>query len=119
MYVLVILNQHVMSAQSSFLSNTFGSVLVKVKRYLDKLMQTQIESIADCKVSKKSKCGILPYVCNLEEFARNAEVLLKSERRIELEKWYVPLVDSIIENIPRHSAEHHKTPPQVVKMGIL
>lgn len=107
-----------MSAQSSFLSNTFGSVLVKVKRYLDKFMQAQIESIADCKVSKKSsKCGILPYVYNLEEFARNAEVLLKSDRRIELEKWYVPLVDNIIENIPRHSADHHKTPPQVVKMG--
>lgn len=107
-----------MSAQSSFLSNTFASVLVKVKRYLDKFMQAQIDSIAECKVSKKSKCGILPYVYNLEEFARNAEVLLKSERRIDLEKWYVPLIDTMIEGIPRHSADHHKTPSQVVKMGL-
>lgn len=106
-----------MSAQSSFLSNIFASVLIKVKRYLDKFMQAQIDSIADCKVSKKSKCGILPYVYNLEEFARNAEVLLKSERRIDLEKWYVPLIDTMIDSIPRHSADHHKTPLQVVKMG--
>lgn len=119
MYVLVRLNQHVMSAQSSFLSNTFASVLIKVKRSLDKFMQMQIDSICECRITRKSKCGILPYVYNLEEFARNAEVLLRSDRRNDLEKWYTRLVDKMIECISLHSADHHKTPPQVVKMGKL
>lgn len=78
----------------------------------------QIDSIHDCKVSKKSKCGILPYVYNLEEFARNAEVLLKSDRRNDLEKCYTRLVDNMIDSISKHSVDHQKTPAQVVKMGL-
>jgi hypothetical protein len=116
MYVLVCLNQHVMSAQSSFLSNTFASELIEVKRSLDQFMQMQIDSVKECKLSRKSKCGILPYVSNIEEFAINADCLLKSDRRADLEKWYTRLVDTILEYITIHSNDHHKTPPQVIKM---
>lgn len=116
MYVLVCLNQHVMSAKSTFLSNTFASILIYVKRSLDRFMQTQIDSIVDCRISRRSKSGILPYVFNLEEFSRYADVLLKSERRADLEKWYTRLIDTIIEYIAVHSNEHAKTPSQVVKM---
>ncbi|XP_044259494.1 exocyst complex component 1 isoform X2 [Tribolium madens] len=116
MYVLVCLNQHVMSAQSSFLSNTFASELIEVKRSLDQFMQMQIDSVKECRVARKSKCGILPYVSNIEEFAINADCLLKSDRRADLEKWYTRLVDTILEYIAIHSNEHHKTPPQVIKM---
>uniref|UniRef100_A0A6P7G551 Exocyst complex component 1 n=1 Tax=Diabrotica virgifera virgifera TaxID=50390 RepID=A0A6P7G551_DIAVI len=115
MYVLVRLNQHVMSAQSSFLSNTFGSLLIEVKRSLDQFMQQQIESIRECRMSKKSKCGILPYVLNLEIFAKNANCLLKSDRAADLEKWYTRLVDTMLEYIAVHAIDH-KTPPQVIKM---
>lgn len=117
MYVLVRLNQHVMSAQSSFLSNTFASVLIQVKRSLDRFMQMQIDSIKDYKMTRHSKCGILSYVMNLEEFAINADVLLRSDRRADLEKWYTRLVDTMLEYISIHANEHHKTPPQVIKMG--
>nr|XP_022906729.1 exocyst complex component 1 [Onthophagus taurus] len=116
MYVLVCLNQHVMSAKSTYLSNTFASVLIQVKRSLDKFMQLQIESIKECKIPRKAKSGILPYVLNLEEFSRNAEVLLKSDRRADLEKWYTRLIDTIIECISLHSVENSKGPPQVIKM---
>lgn len=116
MYVLVRLNQHVMSAQSSFLSNIFGSELIEVKRSLDQFMQMQIDSIRECRLARKSKCGILPYVSNLEEFAINAEGLLKSDRRADLEKWYIRLVDTMIEYISTHSIDQ-KTPQQVIKMG--
>lgn len=116
-YVLVRLNQHVMSAQSSFLSNTFASVLIHLKRSLDRFMQIQVDSIKECKLPKRSKCGILPYVTNLEEFARYADVLLKSDRRADLEKWYTRLTDTMMENILIHSGDHHKTPSQVIKMG--
>jgi hypothetical protein len=106
-----------MSAQSSFLSNTFASELIEVKRSLDQFMQMQIDSVKECKLSRKSKCGILPYVSNIEEFAINADCLLKSDRRADLEKWYTRLVDTILEYITIHSNDHHKTPPQVIKMG--
>ncbi|KAK5650695.1 hypothetical protein RI129_001724 [Pyrocoelia pectoralis] len=116
MYVLVRFNQHVMSAQSSFLSNTLASVLVHIKRSLDRFMQTQVESIKECRLPRRSKCGILPYILNLEEFARYGDVLLKSDRRADLEKWYTRLIDTILEYIAIHSVDHHKTPTQVIKM---
>lgn len=119
MYVLVSLNQHVMSAHSTFLSNTFASELIEVKRSLDQFMKMQIDSVRECKISRKYKCGILPYVSNIEEFAINADCLLKSDRRADLEKWYIRLVDTILEYISFHSNDHQKTPPQVIKMGIL
>ncbi|CAH1965658.1 unnamed protein product [Acanthoscelides obtectus] len=118
MYVLVRLNQHVMSAQSSFLSNTFASQLIEVKRSVDQFMQQQIDSIKECRMAKKHKCGILPYVSNLEVFAVNADCLLKSDRKADLEKWYIRLLDTMLEYISVHAADH-KTPPQVVKMGEL
>uniref|UniRef100_A0A1Y1MFS9 Exocyst complex component Sec3 PIP2-binding N-terminal domain-containing protein n=1 Tax=Photinus pyralis TaxID=7054 RepID=A0A1Y1MFS9_PHOPY len=116
MYVLVRFNQHVMSAQSSFLSNTLASVLVNIKRSLDRFMQTQVDSIKECRLPRRSKCGIMPYVFNLEEFARYGDVLLKSDRRADLEKWYTRLIDTILECIALHSIDHGKTPTQVIKM---
>ena len=68
MYVLVRLSQHVMSAQDtgSFLSMSFASALVQVKRNFDRFMQAQLKSIEETKVNRKSKCGILPFVTNIE-----------------------------------------------------
>jgi len=62
------LSEHVMSAQDtgSFLSLTFGSILVQVKRNFDKYMQAQEKSIVDSRVPRKSKCGILSFVANFE-----------------------------------------------------
>lgn len=119
MYVLVRLTQHVMSAQDaqSFLSMTFASALVQVKRSFDKFMQLQLQSIRDSRLPKRSKCGMLPYVENFEEFASSAEsIFRKTERRNDLDKWYIQLVDAIYEQIPVHANEHSKTPQQVVKM---
>ncbi|XP_055693558.1 exocyst complex component 1 [Lutzomyia longipalpis] len=119
MYVLVRLSQHVMSAQDahSFLSMTFASALVHVKRNFDKFMQIQLQSVREAKVPKRSKCGLLPYVENFEEFAVSAErIFKKSERRADLDKWYTQLVATIFECIPNHAQEHSKTPRQVVNM---
>uniref|UniRef100_A0A1B6CD43 Exocyst complex component Sec3 PIP2-binding N-terminal domain-containing protein n=1 Tax=Clastoptera arizonana TaxID=38151 RepID=A0A1B6CD43_9HEMI len=119
MYALVRLSQHVMSAQDtgSFLSMTFGSILVQVKRSYDRYMQTQCKSIEDTKVNRKSKCGILPFVANFEEFAQTAETIFKdTERRTDLDKWYIKLVTTMFEVIPAIANDHHKTPPEVIKM---
>ncbi|XP_015430191.1 PREDICTED: exocyst complex component 1 [Dufourea novaeangliae] len=120
MYVLVRLSQHVMSAQDtgSFLSMTFASALIQVKRSFDKFMQTQLQSIlCDTKVNRRNKCGILSYVENFEHFARTAEKIFKnSDRKVDLEKCYTKLVSTMFEAIVIHSREHHKTPQEVVKM---
>ncbi|XP_055534172.1 exocyst complex component 1 [Wyeomyia smithii] len=119
LYVLVRLTQHVMSAQDahSFLSMTFASALIHVKRNFDKFMNLQLQSIQEAKVPKRSKCGLLPYVENFEEFAVTAEAIFKkTERRNDLDRWFLKLVEAIFEHIPLHAMEHPKTPQQVVKM---
>lgn len=119
LYVLVRLTQHVMSAQDthSFLSMTFASALVHVKRNFDRFMQQQVQSIVECKLPKKTKCGILPYVENFEDFAKTAEnIFKKSERRADMDKWYLQIVNRIFEYISTHSNDHPKTPSQVIKM---
>lgn len=119
MFLLVRLSQHVMSAQDtgSFLSMTFANALVHAKRNFDKFMQVQIRSIEETKVAKKTRCGILPFVSNFEEFAQQAEAIFKgSDRRIDLEKWYVKLVHAMMDAVPRIAKEHQKTPHQVIIM---
>ncbi|XP_054712659.1 LOW QUALITY PROTEIN: exocyst complex component 1-like [Uloborus diversus] len=119
MYVLVRLSQHVMSAQDtgSYLSMTFASVLVQAKRNFDKFMKTQIKSIEEVKVSKKYKCGILPFIANFEKFARQAESIFKtSERRTDLDRWYSKLVKVMFDEVVKISAEHQKTPQEVIQM---
>lgn len=108
-----------MSAQDahSFLSMTFASALIHVKRNFDKFMNLQLQSIQEAKIPKRSKCGLLPYVENFEEFAVTAEsIFKKTERRNDLDRWYLKLVEAIFEHIPLHALEHPKTPQQVVKM---
>jgi exocyst complex component 1 len=68
MNVLVRLGQHVMLAQDtgSFLSVTFATLLVQVKRNFDKFMTAQRKSIEETRANRHSKCGILPFVDNFE-----------------------------------------------------
>lgn len=69
-------------------------------------------------VNKKTKCGLLPYVENFEEFAVTAESIFReSDRRADLDKWYTKLIKAMFEGISIHAMEHSKTPHQVVKMG--
>ncbi|XP_050428979.1 exocyst complex component 1 [Adelges cooleyi] len=119
MAVLVRLGRHVMSANDtgSFLSMTYGSVLVHVKRNYDKLMHAHLKSIQDVRFAKKSKCGILPFVANFEYFAKTAEQIFReTDRRADLDKWYVKLISTVFETIHSVSNEHPKTPAEVIRM---
>lgn len=61
-------------------------------------MQLQLQSIQEAKVSKRSKCGLLCYVENFEEFATLTEnIFRKSDRRTDLDKWYLKLVEAIFQ----------------------
>ena len=113
------LSSAVLQAQDtgSFLAITLGSALIHTKRNFDRLMQAQLRSIEDCKPPRKNKCGIISFVSNFLEFAQNTEVIFRnSDRRTDIEKWYLTLVTSMMENIPRIAKEHQKTPQAVVKM---
>ncbi|XP_014251486.1 exocyst complex component 1 [Cimex lectularius] len=119
LYTLVRLSEHVMTAQDagSFLSKSFGPVLIQVKRTYDRYMQSQLQSILDCRGNRKSKCGILPFVSNFEVFAKTAEKIFRNtSRRGDLDKWYVKLVGVMFEAIPSIANDHPKTPPEVIKM---
>ncbi|XP_050532723.1 exocyst complex component 1 isoform X2 [Daktulosphaira vitifoliae] len=119
MAVLVRLGRHVMSANDtgSFLSMTYGSALVHVKRNYDKLMNAHLKSIQDIRIAKKSKCGILPFVANFEYFAKTAEQIFKeTDRRTDLDKWYVKLISAMFDTIILVSNEHPKTPAEVIRM---
>lgn len=118
LYIYVRLSEHVLTAEDtgSFLSTTFGSCLVQAKRNFDRFMNSQLQSIQECRVTKK-KCGIIPFINNFEDFCHTAEsVFKKSERRADLDKWYVRLVMAMFEHIPRVAGEHQRTPPEVIKM---
>ncbi|XP_075160765.1 exocyst complex component Sec3 [Haematobia irritans] len=117
-YVLARLTKHVMPAQDthSFLSMTFASVLVQVKRNFDRFMQQQLQSIRDAKLPKRSKCGILPYVENFEYFSKTTEDFFqKPTKRTDMEK-YIQLINAIFEGINTNAKEHPKTPLYVIRM---
>ncbi|XP_052078760.1 exocyst complex component 1-like isoform X1 [Mytilus californianus] len=119
MYMLVRMSQHVNNAQDagSFLSVTFASCLVKIKRNFDKFIQNQIAAIEDYKVQKKSRCGIIGFVHNFGEFASQAESIFKgSDRHTHLDKSYSALVKVVFQQIDRVSTEHGKTPREVVML---
>lgn len=119
MYMFVRMSQHVNNTQDagSFLSIMFASCLVKVKRNFDKFIANQIRAIQDFKVSKKSRCGIIAFVHNFEEFANQAESIFKgSDRHTHLDKSYKALVVVIYEQIVRVASESQKTPKDVVMM---
>lgn len=60
----------------------------------------------------------MPYVENFEEFAITAESIFReSDRRTDLDKWYMKLINAMFDGISTHAMEHSKTPHQVVKMG--
>jgi len=120
LHALVRLSKHVLSTQEkgSFLAISLGTVLIQIKRNFDKFMQMQLRSIEEARApSRRAKCGILPFIANFERFVATTEAIFKSsERRVDLEKWYLILVTAMVTAIARISFQHAKTPGEVVKM---
>ncbi|XP_059178950.1 exocyst complex component 1-like isoform X1 [Physella acuta] len=119
MYMLVRMSQHVINSQDmgSYLGKTYGNCLIKVKRNFDKFIESMMANIKETKVSKKSRCGIISFVHNFEEFTNLAENIFKgSDRHADLDKAYTKVVRIIFEQIVRVAQEHQKTPKEVVLM---
>ncbi|TRY63894.1 hypothetical protein TCAL_07692 [Tigriopus californicus] len=119
LHALVRLGKHVLSTQDtgSFLAISLGSVLVQIKRNFDNFMKLQLASIKEARVPRRQKCAILSFVINFEGFVNTTEGIFKgSERRSDLEKWYIILVQEMCFVIARISRDHAKTPAEVIKM---
>ena len=51
---------------------------------------------------RRNKCGILAFIANFERFVQTTELIFKSsERRVDLEKWYLILVTAMVTAIAR------------------
>ncbi|CAL1546244.1 unnamed protein product, partial [Lymnaea stagnalis] len=119
MNMLVRMSQHVINSQDmgSYLGKTYGNCLIKVKRNFDRYVDSMMQAIKETKVSKKSRCGIISFVHNFEEFSNLAESIFRgSDRHTDLDKAYTKVVRVIFEQILRVSQEHQKTPKEVVLM---
>ena len=119
LYVYLRLNQHVRSAEDtgSFLSKTYGSCLIKVKRSFDGFVERQVQMIRDTRPNKTKKVNILPFVSHFEDFAQQAEAIFRgSEHRVALDKAYVQMVNTVFEEIGRVASESQKTPSTVIMM---
>ncbi len=67
---------------------------------------------------RSGKCGILPCVLEFTKFAERAEgIVMATERRVDLDKAYVMLIEAVFRTIERSALEHPKTPPDVIKFG--
>lgn len=123
LYFLVRLNRHVMAVSDtgSFLSKAYGNILIHIKRCFDRYMQNQLTKIENAKESKRTKVGILDFIKRFEAFAKQTENVVKygPQRRADIDRWYVILMEKIFQSIERIAKEHqraYKTPSQMIEL---
>ena len=76
------------------------------------------QAIEEMKLPRGGKCGILPCVVMFNEFAERAEaIVMGTDRRADLDKAYLALLDSVFRTLEKVAHEHPKTPPDVIKFG--
>lgn len=117
LYLLVRLSQHILNNtdQSSFLTQIYPEILIKVKRNFDSFMSQQLSSIRDTRTPKQSKCGVLISVKNFEQFAKQVESLFKNTgSRADIDRWYRDLVSELFQLID--SFEHSRTPTEMIRL---
>lgn len=122
-YFLVRLTNHVLNAQDtgSFLSKAYGNILIQVKRNFDRYMQAHQAEIEEAKDPKRTKVGILSFIKRFENFAKQTENIVKygSQRRGDIDRWYVALMEKMFQSISRIAKEHqkiYKTPSQIIEI---
>ncbi len=70
------------------------------------------------KSPRGAKAGVLSCILWFKEFAEKAEtIVMGTDRRVDLDKAYLTLVDALFKTIDRVASEHQKTPADVIKFG--
>ncbi|KAF8353645.1 sec-3, partial [Pristionchus pacificus] len=117
--LFVIMSKKVLSSteSGSYYAVTFGSLVVLIKRQFDMYMEMEAQNLREMKLTKKTRVGILPTMDKLALMIRLSEDRFKgSDRRTDLEKWYVTLVKATCEGIEKTaSSPYSKSPPTVVR----
>lgn len=122
-YFLVRLSNSVLSGKDagSFLSKAYGNIVINVKRNFDRNLIDMQNKIEEAKDPKGTKIGVLSFIRRFETFARQTEYLMKfsSERRSDIDRWYVVLIEQIFASVERIATEHqknYKTPSQIIEL---
>lgn len=118
--LFVLLSKKALSFQDStsyFSVMIFGRLVVLVKRQLDIFMDSESHYLAEVRITKKTRIGILDSLEHFNELARAAEVAFaETERRADLDRWYSQLIASLKEGIERAAlSPYSKSPPTVVR----
>ncbi|VDK45989.1 unnamed protein product [Anisakis simplex] len=104
-------------ASSYFSVMVFGRLVVLVKRQLDIFMDSEAHYLADVKLSKKTRIGVLDNLDHFNDIARVAEAAFAdTERRADLDRWYAQLICCLKEGIDRAAVSpYSKSPSAVVR----
>ncbi|GMR60521.1 hypothetical protein PMAYCL1PPCAC_30716, partial [Pristionchus mayeri] len=117
--LFVIMSKKVLSSteSGSYYAVTFGSLVVLIKRQFDNYMDAEAQNLREIKFTKRTRVGILPTIDKLAQMIKLSEDRFKgSERRADLEKWYVNLVKATCEGIEKAATSPHtKSPATVVR----
>lgn len=117
LYLLTRLARYTSSDRSNmFLKQSYGEVIVKVKRNFDNFMEQQLNNIREFKPPKQTKCGVLSIIKEFEKFALEVEKLFETTgtRRPELDRWYPELVTELFRVID--IIEHSRTPTEMIRL---
>lgn len=104
-------------ASSYFSVMVFGRLVVLVKRQMDAFLDNKSYQLAEVKISKKARIGVLENVDQFAEVARTAEAAFAgTERRADLDRWYAQLISSLKDGIERAATSpFSKSPAAVVR----
>ena len=82
------------------------------------MQSSKRREIEEMKMPRGGKCGVLSCVITFQRFAERAEsIVMGADRRTELDKAYLILIESLFKTVERAAREHPKTPPDVIKFG--
>uniref|UniRef100_A0A8R1XYQ7 Sec3-PIP2_bind domain-containing protein n=1 Tax=Onchocerca volvulus TaxID=6282 RepID=A0A8R1XYQ7_ONCVO len=104
-------------ASSYFSVMVFGRLVVLVKRQMDTYLDNKSYQLAEVKISKRVRIGILESVYQFAELARTAEAAFAgTERRADLDRWYAQLITSLKDGIEyAATSPFSKSPAAVVR----
>lgn len=94
-----------------------AGVAVAAKRGADRAVQERLAALPEAvrAAARRPKCGVLPFVAELEELSGACErIFLAGGRRADLDRWYLKLAGGMVRAIEH--ADHPRTPRAVVHM---
>ncbi|CAH0719737.1 unnamed protein product, partial [Brenthis ino] len=95
---------------------SLAAVAVAAKRGADRAVAERLAALPDAvrAAARRPKCGVLPFIPELEEMAAVCEGIFARGRRADLERWYLSLAAAMLRAVA--AAEHPRTPRAVLQL---